>query len=61
MNAHEESRGAVDRMHEMVIERRFMLPADAPERLVENIQEYSAFVDFQSKMLGPSAWYQRLS
>lgn len=42
------------------IERRFYVPADAPAKLVENIEEYSAFVEMQSKMMGPSAWYQRL-
>ncbi|MFA5861290.1 MAG: hypothetical protein WDA16_06300 [Candidatus Thermoplasmatota archaeon] len=42
------------------IERRFYVPDDAPAKLVENIEEYSAFVEMQSKMMGSSAWYQRL-
>jgi hypothetical protein len=43
------------------VERRFQVPADAPAKLVEDIQTYSAFVEMQAKMLGASAWYQRLS
>ena len=43
------------------VERRFTVPADAPARVVEGIQTYSAFVEMQSKMNGASAWYQRLS
>lgn len=63
-NGHSLLRGEGDRakrMHDMFIEWRFSLPADAPAKLVEDIEAYSAFVDFQSKMLGPSSWYQRLS
>jgi len=43
------------------VERRFQVPADAPARLVEDIETYSAFVEMQSKMNGASAWYQRLA
>lgn len=42
------------------LERRFYVPADAPARLIEDIEEYSAFVEMQSQMMGASAWYQRL-
>jgi hypothetical protein len=43
------------------LERRFQVPPDAPRKLVEDIEAYSAFVEQQSKMMGASAWYQRLS
>lgn len=48
-------------MQQAVFERRFYVPEDAPAKLVQDIQEYSAFVEMQAKMSGPSAWYQRLS
>jgi len=43
------------------LERRFQLPSDAPQRLVEDIESYSAFVEMQSRMTGPASWYQRLA
>ncbi|HWH07873.1 MAG TPA: hypothetical protein VNX21_01650 [Candidatus Thermoplasmatota archaeon] len=48
-------------MHYVTLERRFQVPLDAPEKLVEDIRRYSAFVEMQARMSGPSAWYQRLS
>lgn len=51
----------MDRMQFSVIERRFQVPTDAPAKLVADIETYSAFVEMQAKMSGPSAWYQRLS
>lgn len=48
-------------MHYEVLERRFQVPADAPAKLVTDIETYSAFVEMQAKMSGPSSWYQRLS
>ena len=47
-------------VNELSLEMRFQVPADAPARLVEDIQTYSALVEMQSKMNGPSAWYQKL-
>lgn len=48
-------------MHHVTLERRFWVPENAPAKLVEDIQRYSAFVEMQAKMSGPSSWYQRLS
>lgn len=48
-------------MQHVALERRFHVPEDAPEKLVEDIERYSAFVEVQSRMSGPSSWYQRLS
>lgn len=48
-------------MQYAVLERRFYVPEDAPARLVRDIETYSAFVEMQARMSGPSAWYQRLS
>lgn len=46
---------------QITFERRFYVPPDAPAKLIEDIQEYSAFVEMQTRMSGASAWYQRLS
>lgn len=46
---------------EFSIERRIQLPVNAPEKLVMDIETYNALVDMQAKMLGASAWYQRLN
>lgn len=43
------------------VERTISLPFDAPLKLVEDIQAYSALVELQSKMSGASAWYAKLS
>lgn len=43
------------------LERRFQLPPNAPARLVEDIQAYSAFVDLQAKMSNTAPWFQRLN
>jgi hypothetical protein len=43
------------------VERRIVVPVDAPQRLVEDIQNYSALIELQSKMTGASAWYSKLS
>lgn len=43
------------------IERKLQLPLEAPARLLEDIETYSAFVDLQSKMGGTSPWFQRLA
>jgi hypothetical protein len=48
-------------MPQFSVERRFSIPPNAPPRLLEDIQTYSAFVDYQSKMSGPSLWYQKLA
>ena len=48
-------------MQHVTIERRVHVPTDAPPRLVEDIEAYSALVEMQAKMVGPSAWYQRLA
>lgn len=43
------------------VERTISLPFDAPVKLVEDIQAYSALIELQSKMSGASAWYAKLS
>ena len=43
------------------VERTFQLPLDAPPRVLADIAHYSAFVEFQAKMAGASAWYQKLN
>ncbi|HEX2021731.1 MAG TPA: hypothetical protein VHH36_03410 [Candidatus Thermoplasmatota archaeon] len=43
------------------VERKIQVPAGAPPRLMTDIQAYSAFVEFQSKMTGPASWYQQLA
>lgn len=48
-------------MPPFTIERRLQVPADAPLRLVNDIQQYSAFVEFQAKMTGNVSWYQQLA
>lgn len=42
------------------VERRFTLPANAPPRVLEDIETYSAFIELQGKMSGPAFWYQKL-
>lgn len=48
-------------MTQLLQERRFQLPADAPRKLVEDIESYSAFVEMQARMTGPAFWYQKLA
>lgn len=48
-------------MPEFSVERRFQLPPNAPPRLVEDIQTYSAFVEMQGKMSGAASFYQKLT
>ncbi|HUR68519.1 MAG TPA: hypothetical protein VM370_04675 [Candidatus Thermoplasmatota archaeon] len=43
------------------LERRFQLPQDAPPRLIEDIQAYSALVDLQDRMVHSAPWFQRLA
>lgn len=43
------------------VERRFHLPHDAPAKLMEDIEHYSALVELQAQMMGASAWYKKLS
>ena len=43
------------------LERSFRLPANAPARLVEDIETYSALVDLQNKLGSIAPWYQRLA
>lgn len=43
------------------VERRIVVPVNAPARLVEDIQAYSALVELQSKMTGSSSWYSKLA
>lgn len=47
-------------MQQFTVERRFQVPLDTPQKLVEDIETYSAFVEMQGKMNGPSSWYQKL-
>lgn len=42
-------------------ERSFRLPPNAPARLVEDIEAYSALVDLQNKLGATAPWYQRLA
>lgn len=51
----------MDGITQFSLERRLQLPANAPLRLVEDIQAYSAFVELQAKMVGPASWYQNLA
>lgn len=44
-----------------VLERRFQVPANAPPRLIEDIETYSAFIELQERMRSSAPWYQRLS
>lgn len=44
----------------MTLERRVQLPANAPPKLIEDIQTYSAFVELQEKLSTSAPWYQRL-
>ncbi|MEA3198745.1 MAG: hypothetical protein QOE90_173 [Thermoplasmata archaeon] len=37
------------------------IPVDAPLKLVEDIEAYSALVEMQARMTGPASWYQRLA
>lgn len=48
-------------MTHLDIERRFRLPSNAPPRLIEDIETYSALVDLQNKMGSTAPWFQRLS
>ena len=48
-------------MMDMELERRFRLPPNAPARLIEDIETYSAFVELQNKMGSTAPWFQRLS
>lgn len=45
----------------MTLERRVQLPHNAPPRLVEDIQAYSAFVELQEKLAASAPWYQKLA
>ena len=56
-------RKPTDGMHtqQFSTEMRISLPQDAPAKLVENIQTYSALVELQAKMVGASAFYQKLN
>lgn len=47
--------------HPSMLERSFRIPADAPARLVEDIEAYSALVDLQNKLGSIAPWYQRLA
>lgn len=46
-------------MHD-TLQWRLQVPADAPVRLVEDIETYSALVEMQSKMTGTSSWFAKL-
>lgn len=48
-------------MTPLTLERRFALPPNAPPRLIEDIEAYSALVDLQNKMGATAPWYQRLA
>ena len=50
-------------MHMMpqTFERRFQIPPNAPPRLIEDIEAYSALVDLQDKMGSIAPWFQRLA
>jgi hypothetical protein len=48
-------------INQLFQERRVQVPADAPLKLVEDIECYSAFVEMQSRMTGPASWYQKLA
>lgn len=43
------------------VERRFQIPSDTPERVVEDIETYSAFVDMQTKLKSLAPWYESLA
>ncbi len=44
------------------LERKLHLPGDFPDRLVHDIEAYSALVDMQEKMSDPHAsWYAQLT
>lgn len=46
---------------QLTFERRLQIPLDAPARLVQDIETYSALVEFQAKMGGTAGWYQKLT
>jgi hypothetical protein len=48
-------------LNQLLQERRLSVPMDAPPRLVEDIESYSAFLEMQSRMTGSSSWYQKLA
>ena len=48
-------------MHNGIFERKFQVPANAPPRLIEDIETYSAFIELQERMRSSAPWYQRLS
>jgi len=43
------------------LERRVSVPHDAPQKLVDDIETYSAWVEMQSRMTGSASWYQKLA
>lgn len=43
------------------LERRVSVPPNAPQKLVDDIETYSALVEMQSRMTGPASWYQKLA
>lgn len=47
-------------MH-FTVEKRFQVPLDTPQKLVDDIETYSAFVDLQARMSGTAYWYQKLA
>lgn len=48
-------------MAQLLQERRVQIPEDAPMKLVEDIESYSAFVEMQARMTGAAFWYQKLA
>lgn len=44
-----------------IMERSLQLPLNAPPKLLEDIQNYSAFVELQQKLSASQPWYLRLS
>jgi hypothetical protein len=62
LNKERYMRAAVgSHMMHIDFERRFRLPPNAPARLIEDIETYSALVDLQNKMGSSAPWFQRLS
>lgn len=47
-------------MH-FTVEKRFHVPTGTPQKLVDDIETYSAFVDLQARMGGTAYWYQKLA
>lgn len=47
-------------MHNTV-QMRFQLPLDAPVKLVEDIQHYSALIELQAKMRTAAPWFEQLA